>query len=187
MQEDKVPKVRERRVIFESRKFLVVEKDMEFSNGDTETWEAVELKGKGGARVLALTDTQELLFIKEYRGAAEKYVVRFPTGLIEEGEEPKEAAGRELQEETGFVADNLEFLVTLGSTSGYYKGSPTHVFFGSGLRQTGVLAREPGEVDMELLPIPLEKAFQMAENAEFEDPQTLYLTLLLRRYLASKA
>ncbi|HEX9722323.1 MAG TPA: NUDIX hydrolase [Candidatus Paceibacterota bacterium] len=183
MQKQNPPKVKEKRVVFESAKFRLLEKDMEFANGDTEIWEVVEMKGNGGVRVLAITEKRELIFVQEYRGAAEKYVIRFPTGLIEPGEEPRRAAARELQEETGFVAETLESLGTLESTSGYYKGHTLYVFVGKNLKQTGQMAREPGEEDMEILYIPLEKAFQMAEQAEFEDAQTVYTILRLKRFL----
>ena len=177
------PKVKERRVIFESKKFRVVEKDMEFASEERETWEVVEQKGNGGARALALTDSGELIFIREYRGAAEKYVLRIPTGVIEDGEDPKDAARRELEEETGFVAKKMESLGVLESTSGYYKATPLRLFFATDVRQSGTTAREPGELDMDVVLIPIEKAFQMAESAEFEDTQTVYALLLLKKHL----
>ena len=181
--QDRTPKVAERRVIFESERFIVVEKDMEFNGGVKETWEMVEQKGNGGARVLALGDNEELIFIREYRGAAEKYVLRFPTGAIEDGEDPKEAAIRELAEETGFLAETAEPLGVLESTSGYFKGSPIHLFFARDLKQTGVTAREPGELDIEVVQIPLEEAYRMLENVEFEDTHTVHALLLLKKYL----
>ena len=184
MQNRKAPKIAERRVIFESRKFRVVEKDMEFTSGERETWEVVEQKGNGGSRVLALTDNKDLIFVREYRGAAEKYVLRIPTGVIEDGEDPKDAARRELEEETGFVPKKIESLGVLESTSGYYRGTPIHLFFAPDVQQTGAIAREPGEKDIEMVFIPLEKAFQMAENLEFEDAQTVYALLLLKKHLS---
>ena len=141
MNDDKKPKVRQRRILFESKKFRVVEKDMEFAGGARETWEVVEQKGNGGARALALTDSNELIFIREYRGAAEKYVLRIPTGVIEDGEDPKNAARRELEEETGFVPKEIESLGVLESTSGYYRGTSIHLFFAADVRQTGTIAR----------------------------------------------
>ncbi len=173
-------------MIFESRKFRVVEKDIEFASGDQETWETVEQKGNGGARVLALNNRQELIFIREYRGAAEKYVLRIPTGVIEAGEDSKDAARRELKEETGFAPHNLEFLGKLESTSGYYKATSLHLFYADSAEETGSTAREIGEQAMEVIFIPLEKALRMVENVEFEDIQTVYALLLLKKHLREK-
>lgn len=177
------PRVAARRVVFESRRFRVIEKDMEFANGEKETWEVVEIKGNGAARAIALTDTHELIFVREYRGAAEKYVIRFPTGLIEENETPQEAASRELEEETGFLAHTLEPLGIFEFTGGYVKSVPFHIFFATDLWFTGTISREPGEQDMEVIRIPLEKAYQMAQALEFEDPETIYAILLLKKHL----
>ena len=184
--EKEKPKVNRRKILFESKRFRVVERDMEFANGEKETWEVVEQKGNGGARVLGLTDEQELIFVKEYRGAAEKYVLRIPTGVAENGEEPSETARRELEEETGFLAETIESLGVLESTGGYYKDTRTHLFFATNLKETGKIAREPGEQDMEIVRIPLEKAFSMAENAEFEDVQAVYALLLLKKHLRNR-
>ena len=185
MKDDKKPKVAARRIVFESKKFLVLEKDMEFASGERETWEVVEQKGNGGSRVLALTDRKELIFVREYRGAAEKYVLRIPIGVIEDGEDPKDAARRELEEETGFVAKRIEPLGVLESTSGYYRGTPIHLFLATDIQQTGTMRREPGELGMKVVFIPLGKAFQMVENVEFEDTQTVYALLLLKKHLRS--
>ena len=162
MEKSKMPKIAENRVIFESKRCRVGERDMEFANGEKETWEMVEQKGNGGARVLGLTHEQELIFVQEYRGAADKYVLRFPTGMSEDGEEPSKTALRELEEETGFVAETIESLGVLDSTGGYYKDTPLHLFFATNLKETGRVSRERGEQDMEIVRISLEKAFLMA-------------------------
>jgi len=65
---EKKPKVAARRILFESKKFRVLEKDMEFANGQIETWEVVEQKGNGGARVLrAIFSWRKTLHIREIR------------------------------------------------------------------------------------------------------------------------
>ena len=44
------------------------------------------------------------IFVKQYRAATEGYSLEFPKGAISSGEIPQDAAARELQEETGYVA-----------------------------------------------------------------------------------
>jgi len=181
------PKVAAKRVIFESKRFRIVEKDMEFHGGEKETWEIVEHKGVGAARVIAMSDKEELVFIREYRGATENYSLRFPTGWMEEGEIPEAAAQRELKEETGIVADTIEQIGIIDPPSGYYKGTPVYLFFATGLTFTGKTVREPGERDMEVLNISLDKAYEMLDDVEFEAPDTAYAFLLLKKYLRNKA
>lgn len=52
--------------------------------------------------VVALTQAQELVFVRQYRPAADAVTLELPGGLLEAGENPRECALRELTEETGF-------------------------------------------------------------------------------------
>jgi ADP-ribose pyrophosphatase len=60
--------------------------------------------------VVALTDDRQVLIVRQYRPAVEQYTLEFPSGLIDPGETPAEAARRELLEETGYQADTVEDL-----------------------------------------------------------------------------
>lgn len=65
---------------------------------------------QGGVGVLAINDNNEILLIEQYRAALEKPLLEIPAGLLEEGENPKQCARRELREETGYDAKNFRFL-----------------------------------------------------------------------------
>ena len=60
--------------------------------------------------ILILTDEkdQKILVSKEYRMAMGRWIYNFPAGLIDPGETPEVAAGRELWEETGLHLDEVE-------------------------------------------------------------------------------
>jgi ADP-ribose pyrophosphatase len=60
--------------------------------------------------VVALTDEQQVLIVRQYRPAVERYTLELPSGLIDPGETPAETARRELQEETGYEAVVVENL-----------------------------------------------------------------------------
>ena len=60
--------------------------------------------------VVALTDHQELLMVRQYRAAVEQVTLELPSGCLEHGESVEECGLRELQEETGYVADQVEML-----------------------------------------------------------------------------
>ena len=73
-------------------------------NGISRIWESCErVNSFGAAVIIALTDaTDEVVIIEQFRPPANKVVVEFPAGLIDENESAAEAAVRELEEETGF-------------------------------------------------------------------------------------
>ncbi|MFP4009488.1 MAG: NUDIX hydrolase [Spirulinaceae cyanobacterium] len=72
------------------------------------------------AVVVAVTDTQEVLLVRQYRPAVERYTLELPSGHVEGGEDPKYTARRELYEETGYEAHSLDFLGCLDPDTGRY-------------------------------------------------------------------
>jgi len=63
------------------------------------------LRGEGGK--------ESFLMVRQFRHGAEAITTEFPAGLIERGEEPRDAALRELREETGYEAGRLVLLSAL--------------------------------------------------------------------------
>ncbi len=72
----------------------------------------------GGAAVLYVKDNKVLL-VRQFRYAYGKEIYEIPAGKLTKGENPAIAAKRELEEETGFVAENLKELFKLYPTPGY--------------------------------------------------------------------
>jgi ADP-ribose pyrophosphatase len=62
------------------------------------------------AAVVAVTEQNEILIVRQYRPAVEHETLELPSGLIDPGETPAEAACRELLEETGYEARDLQVL-----------------------------------------------------------------------------
>lgn len=60
--------------------------------------------------VVALTPQRDLVLVKQYRIVVERETFELPSGHVDAGETPEQAARRELLEETGMSAPSLEFL-----------------------------------------------------------------------------
>lgn len=63
--------------------------------------------------VLAITKGKDVLLVRQYRPAPELTMLELPSGYVEKGESPEQAARRELLEETGYQAEKFEPLGAL--------------------------------------------------------------------------
>lgn len=101
-------------------------------------WEYVSrTTRRGAAFILALTDDAEIVFVEQYRTAIKGRCIELPAGIIgdEHGLEDEPiaaAAGRELEEETGYRAAFVEHLLT-GPTAGGMSCEQLHLMLATGL------------------------------------------------------
>ncbi|MDQ0256658.1 ADP-ribose pyrophosphatase [Evansella vedderi] len=100
-------------------RFNITKEQIELPNEEEITFSYINFHH--GICVLALTPELEVVLLKEYRHAVKTWEWQLPSGMIEEGEDPGEAAKRELLEETGYEAGRWislgEFHPSPGSTS----------------------------------------------------------------------
>ena len=84
---------------------------MEINGDHTVIWDFI--KHKGAAAVVPVTDEGKILMVRQYRNALERYTLEIPAGADEPG---ITCASRELEEETGYRSENLEWLINLRTT-----------------------------------------------------------------------
>lgn len=88
--------------------------------------------------VVAVTRDGHLPLVRQYRPVVESYTVELPSGLVEAGERPEDAARRELLEETGCTAGELRRLGCLIPDSGRLENR-LWAFFAPGVATGGAL------------------------------------------------
>ena len=88
---------------------------VQIPNGNVAEWDFI--MHKGAAAALPVTKDGKLLLVRQYRNALDRETIEIPAGGLDNVDEPMiECAARELEEETGYKSDNLEFLISIRTT-----------------------------------------------------------------------
>ncbi len=103
--------------IFNGRILTMHEDDVTLCNGMSAKRECVD--HPGGVAVIALTDDDEVLLVRQFRYPYKEVIYEIPAGKLEKGEDPFEAGKREFKEECGAVADEYFSLGELYPSPGY--------------------------------------------------------------------
>lgn len=147
--------------------------DVELENGAPAIREVVE--HPGGVCAAALTERNEVLFVKQYRYPFHEVCLELPAGKLEPGEDPFEAVQRELREETGCTGTDWAYSGSIYPTSGY-SNETIRLWTCRVADETGSLDLDDDEF-IEVERIPLDKAAEMVLNNEIPDAKTQILIL----------
>lgn len=84
-------------------------------NGNIVKWDLID--HKGAAAVVPVDEQGRIVMVSQYRNALDRYTLEIPAGGLQSKDEPtKDAAARELAEETGYRSDHLELLLSIRTT-----------------------------------------------------------------------
>jgi ADP-ribose pyrophosphatase len=111
----------------------------------------------------------QILLLRQYRYAADGYLYEIPAGRLDPGETPADCAARELKEETGCTATQMEPLITMVTTPGF-TDERIHLFMAVDLTH-GEAAREADEF-ADVIVMRLSEALELIQRGEIVDGKT---------------
>ena len=160
-------KTLETKNIFDGKVIHVTYDTVELENGEMATREVV--RHPGGVCIAALTENNELLFVRQFRYPYKEVVLELPAGKLEKGQTPLENGKRELLEETGAIGREYIPLGKLYPSPGYC-GEIIHLYFCKIDRFEQQHLDEDEFVTVER--IHIDRAVEMVLNNELPDAKT---------------
>lgn len=134
----------------------------------------------GAVAIIALTEDQKILLVKQYRKALERSLVEIPAGKIEPDEAPEVTARRELEEETGYTTNHLSYLTSLYTSPGF-ADEIIHLYYTDCI--TPLKEKIPGDEDefVELIELTVEEAEKYLQEGKICDAKTAYALMYVKQ------
>lgn len=159
--------------------FSLVERTVTSPHGESFVRKYVHTPG--AVATVAVTHESEILFVSQYRATFDEFILEIPAGMRDvEGEDPAETARRELKEETGYIASNIQFLGTCLSSPGV-TDSTVDVYLATGLIVGDAEPHGPEEDSMTVRRVPFERTLEMIEKGELTDAKSAFGIMLAAR------
>ncbi|MDZ5017126.1 NUDIX domain-containing protein, partial [Clostridium perfringens] len=77
------------------------------------------IKHPGASAIIAFLDEENIILVEQFRLPLNKVLLEIPAGKLDKNEDPMECAKRELQEETGYIAKDIECLGSIATAPGF--------------------------------------------------------------------
>ena len=124
----------------------------------------------GAVCVVARPTPDEVILIRQYRHAASRHLVEIPAGTLHPGEDPRECAIRELEEEAGYLAATMvergRFWTTPGFTTEFM-----YLYEATNLTKTQINPDDDEVIEVDI--VPRSKALQMIDDGQIQDAKSI--------------
>ena len=154
--------------LYQGALFSFVSEDVTLPNGSRT--ELAMVRHPGSTAVVPLFEDGTVLMERQYRHAVGKYLLEIPAGTLEPGESPLICAKRELEEETGYVAEQFVEICRVDIIPAY-SDEKIHVFLARGLKQSEQKL-DKDEI-IEIVNYPLNETLEMIEQGQINDAVTI--------------
>lgn len=137
------------------------------------------VKHPGAVAVIPVTADGKIIFVKQYRKPLERTLIEIPAGKMEAGEAAEVTAVRELEEETGYTTEKLDYVTSFYTSPGF-ADEIIHLYFTDELKPVTEVVLGDEDEFVELIELTLEEAEQYEADQLIFDAKTSYALLYLR-------
>jgi len=157
-----------RQQILEGHAFNIEKVHLRLPDGRERDYDLVD--HEDAVTILPVDDEGRVLFVRQFRVGAGKELLELPAGMMNKGEDPLATARRELREETGSDAVQIERIGGFYMAAGY-SSEYMHIFFATGLSEAP-LEQDEDEF-LSLVKVDLREVFEMIRTGHIEDGKTI--------------
>src|SRR2546423_272845 len=156
------------RTIYRGTVVVLNVKTVPLPTGATVNLEVIRLPG--AAAIVPMKDDGTVILIRQFRHAAGGFIYEIPAGKLHPGEDPRDCAARELEEEIGYRASSFELLTSIFTAPGF-ADEVIHIYKGTGLTK-GRQKLDHDEV-LDVVELPIEKAIAQIQDGTIRDGKTI--------------
>ncbi len=158
----------DRKLIHQGKVIALYGDQFTYQDGEKKFYERVT--HPGAVVIIPIDSRGRIVFIKQWRRAVSKVLIELPAGVIEEKEDPKTSAQRELREEIGMAAKEMLPFGGMCTVPGFCD-EYLHLFIGRDLSPQPLVGDDSEEIDP--CPLSLETACQLVQSGEIIDAKTI--------------
>ncbi len=161
-------KTTKRTLLHTGKIFKMFSTDVTLDNGRKTTLDIIT--HPGAAAIIPVIDKDTVIMLYQYRHALGKNIWEIPAGLIEPHESASVCAKRELTEETGYIANSMEFISKIAPCPGY-SNEMINIYIAKDLTETK--QNLDNDEIIQVHKISFSKAFKMISAGEIVDSKTI--------------
>jgi ADP-ribose pyrophosphatase len=165
-------------VVFEGRILTLRVDSVRLPNGRETTREIAE--HSDSVCIVPIDEQGNILLVRQYRKPVEMDLLEVPAGGIEEGEVPEEAVQRELQEEIGYTAGNLQHLSSFWLAPGWCT-EYMHAYLATDLIPSSLAADDDEFISV--VRVPLAESLDMVKQGLIRDAKSISSLLMASQVL----
>ncbi len=183
MLDKELPNIDKITTLAKSRMFTIEQLDLEFSNGEKRCFERLKSGPRRSVLIAAIDNKNNILLVKEYAAGTERYELCLPKGLVENDETIFHGANRELQEEVGFIAEDIVEITDL-TIAPNYMSHKSCLVLATGLSPSKLIGDEPEP--LELVYCSLGKINDLILSGQVTEARSIAGIYIIKNYLDNK-